>query len=117
MLILYLMILLSLIISSALALLAILIGEKSQKDREKLSPYECGFDPLKHARLPFSLRFFLITIIFLVFDVEIALLLPMGLSLKMSDPYFIIISGLILTLILILGIIHEWNQGALSWIS
>nr|QQQ88795.1 NADH dehydrogenase subunit 3 [Hyalella armata] len=104
------------LISFILCFLSLSLGNKSDKSREKLSPFECGFDPFKKSRVPFSLRFFLVTIIFLVFDVEIALLLPMGLLSASSDPLFVVISGFILMLILILGLIHEWNQGALTWI-
>nr|YP_009515478.1 NADH dehydrogenase subunit 3 [Trinorchestia longiramus]AYB71589.1 NADH dehydrogenase subunit 3 [Trinorchestia longiramus] len=104
------------IISAILIILVLLIGNKSNSDREKLSSFECGFDPFKKARIPFSLRFFLITIIFLVFDVEIALLLPLGVLSFFSDAVFMNISITILTVILILGLMHEWNQGALKWI-
>nr|QQQ88925.1 NADH dehydrogenase subunit 3 [Hyalella franciscae] len=103
-------------ISLILCFLALSLGNKSDKSREKLSPFECGFDPFKKARVPFSLRFFLITIIFLVFDVEIALLLPLGLMMASADLLFVVISGLVLAVILILGLVHEWNQGALTWI-
>jgi NADH-ubiquinone oxidoreductase chain 3 len=101
-------------ISIVLILLAIVVGKKSLIRREKLSPFECGFDPFKKARTPFSLRFFLITILFLIFDVEVALLLPLALLLICSEPYIIIMTATILILILILGLFHEWNQGALA---
>nr|YP_005089242.1 NADH dehydrogenase subunit 3 [Clupeichthys goniognathus]BAL43668.1 NADH dehydrogenase subunit 3 [Clupeichthys goniognathus] len=84
-------------------------------DAEKLSPYECGFDPLGSARLPFSLRFFLVAILFLLFDLEIALLLPLPWANQLPDPThtFLLATG-ILTL-LTLGFIYEWFQGGLEW--
>lgn len=117
MLILFTLTMIAIILSSVLAILALILGDNTYKDREKLSPFECGFDPFKKRHIPFSLRFFLITIIFLVFDVEIALLLPLGLLPKFSENYFITSSAIILTIVLILGLIHEWNQGSLNWIS
>nr|YP_005088628.1 NADH dehydrogenase subunit 3 [Clupeichthys aesarnensis]BAL43603.1 NADH dehydrogenase subunit 3 [Clupeichthys aesarnensis] len=84
-------------------------------DAEKLSPYECGFDPLGSARLPFSLRFFLVAILFLLFDLEIALLLPLPWANQLPNPTqtFLLTTG-ILTL-LTLGLIYEWLQGGLEW--
>jgi NADH-ubiquinone oxidoreductase chain 3 len=65
--------------------LASILSKKSLNDREKTSPFECGFDPINSSRLPFSIRFFLITIIFLIFDVEIALILPIIVIIKVSN--------------------------------
>nr|QQQ88782.1 NADH dehydrogenase subunit 3 [Hyalella kochi] len=103
-------------ISLLLSVLALMLGLKADKSREKVSPFECGFDPFKKSRIPFSLRFFLITIIFLVFDVEVVLLFPLGLLKITSDLVFVGLSGLILMLVLSLGLVHEWNQGGLNWI-
>nr|YP_009870595.1 NADH dehydrogenase subunit 3 [Oryzias celebensis]QKK35904.1 NADH dehydrogenase subunit 3 [Oryzias celebensis]BAH84965.1 NADH dehydrogenase subunit 3 [Oryzias celebensis] len=84
-------------------------------DYEKLSPYECGFDPLGSARLPFSLRFFLVAILFILFDLEIALLLPLpwGDQLPLPLMTFSWASGILL--LLTLGLIYEWLQGGLEW--
>nr|YP_010610973.1 NADH dehydrogenase subunit 3 [Rhingia campestris]YP_010610986.1 NADH dehydrogenase subunit 3 [Rhingia xanthopoda]WAP91807.1 NADH dehydrogenase subunit 3 [Rhingia campestris]WAP91820.1 NADH dehydrogenase subunit 3 [Rhingia xanthopoda] len=96
-------------------LLATFLSKKSYSDREKSSPFECGFDPMSSSRLPFSLKFFLITIIFLIFDVEIALILPMILILNYSNLMIWTLTSIIFILILLLGLYHEWNQGMLNW--
>nr|QGX86634.1 NADH dehydrogenase subunit 3 [Lepidapion squamigerum] len=98
-----------------LILLINLFSKKTFSDREKSSPFECGFDPKNSARLPFSLHFFLIAVIFLIFDVELTLILPMILTMKISNllNYTLIISFFLI--ILIIGLYHEWNQEALNW--
>nr|YP_010159299.1 NADH dehydrogenase subunit 3 [Perlesta teaysia]QRG31745.1 NADH dehydrogenase subunit 3 [Perlesta teaysia] len=95
--------------------LASILSKKSIIDREKSSPFECGFDPKSSSRLPFSLRFFLIAVIFLIFDVEIALLLPLILILPYSNLSTWFTVGLFFLIILLVGLYHEWNQGALEW--
>nr|ACF25835.1 NADH dehydrogenase subunit 3 [Illadopsis cleaveri] len=84
-------------------------------DSEKLSPYECGFDPLGSARLPFSIRFFLVAILFLLFDLEIALLLPLPWATQLQDPTTTLMWASILILLLTLGLVYEWIQGGLEW--
>nr|ALO76537.1 NADH deshydrogenase subunit 3 [Perotis lugubris] len=104
-----------LILSAILMTLASILSKKTFSDREKNSPFECGFDPKSSARLPFSLQFFLIAVIFLIFDVEITLLMPLIITMKICNMmnYFYITSFFIL--ILLVGLYHEWNQGALNW--
>nr|YP_010704298.1 NADH dehydrogenase subunit 3 [Dictyosoma tongyeongensis]WCP11124.1 NADH dehydrogenase subunit 3 [Dictyosoma tongyeongensis] len=84
-------------------------------DHEKLSPYECGFDPLGSARLPFSLRFFLVAILFLLFDLEIALLLPLPWGDQLASPLLTFLWATLVLALLTLGLIYEWLQGGLEW--
>nr|YP_010239118.1 NADH dehydrogenase subunit 3 [Miltogramma oestracea]QTF74378.1 NADH dehydrogenase subunit 3 [Miltogramma oestracea] len=104
-----------LLILLLLMTLASILTKKTIVDREKISPFECGFDPKSSSRLPFSLRFFLITIIFLIFDVEIALILPIIVIMKLSNLFLWTITSIIFLIILLLGLYHEWNQGMLNW--
>nr|YP_001256919.1 NADH dehydrogenase subunit 3 [Reticulitermes virginicus]ABN10476.1 NADH dehydrogenase subunit 3 [Reticulitermes virginicus]ABN10489.1 NADH dehydrogenase subunit 3 [Reticulitermes virginicus]WHM51751.1 NADH dehydrogenase subunit 3 [Reticulitermes virginicus] len=105
----------TIMISTIVMMAATLISKKIHEEREKSSPFECGFDPKNSARLPFSSRFFLIAVIFMIFDVEIALLLPMPITMATSNmKSWMLISSMFL-LILILGLYHEWNQGSLEW--
>nr|YP_271996.1 NADH dehydrogenase subunit 3 [Cobitis sinensis]AAS48072.1 NADH dehydrogenase subunit 3 [Cobitis sinensis] len=84
-------------------------------DAEKLSPYECGFDPLGSARLPFSIRFFLIAILFLLFDLEIALLLPLPWGNQLFNPAGTLLWASAVLVLLTLGLVYEWTQGGLEW--
>nr|APX39894.1 NADH dehydrogenase subunit 3 [Lachnaia cylindrica] len=104
-----------LIIMTALVTVLNLISKKSFMDREKSSPFECGFDPKTSARLPFSLQFFLIAVIFIIFDVEIALLVPLIKSMTSSNVMMFSSIASFFVLILIIGLFHEWKQGALNW--
>nr|YP_010286289.1 NADH dehydrogenase subunit 3 [Ornithomya biloba]UKS08898.1 NADH dehydrogenase subunit 3 [Ornithomya biloba] len=103
------------IITMIMMLVSSILSKKTIVDREKSSPFECGFDPKSSSRMPFSLRFFLITIIFLIFDVEIALLLPIIIIMKTSNLMIWTSTSIIFILILLLGLYHEWNQGMLNW--
>nr|YP_009500785.1 NADH dehydrogenase subunit 3 [Popillia japonica]AXA13797.1 NADH dehydrogenase subunit 3 [Popillia japonica] len=102
-------------ISFILIMLSFTISKKSFMDREKASPFECGFDPKSSARLPFSLHFFLIAVIFLIFDVEITLLIPLILTMKITNITMYTYIALFFLMILLMGLYHEWNQGALNW--
>nr|APX39513.1 NADH dehydrogenase subunit 3 [Cryptocephalus octoguttatus] len=110
----FIILMITIILMIMISLLNI-ISKKTFMDREKSSPFECGFDPKTSARLPFSLQFFLIAIIFLIFDVEIALLIPLIKSLINSNFMSFSLISITFILILILGLIHEWKQGALNW--
>jgi NADH-ubiquinone oxidoreductase chain 3 len=103
-----------LVIRFILCGLALTLSRKSFIDREKLSPFECGFDPQGTSRLPFSLRFYLIALIFLIFDVEIVLMLPLVVLAARVDLWVwgSILIGFIL--VLLLGLYYEWAQGALN---
>nr|AUR26843.1 NADH dehydrogenase subunit 3 [Pardalotus striatus] len=108
------MITLSLTLSIILTALNFWLAQMNP-DSEKLSPYECGFDPLGSARLPFSIRFFLVAILFLLFDLEIALLLPLPWAIQLQSPTTTLMWTSILILLLTLGLIYEWIQGGLEW--
>nr|QZQ52555.1 NADH dehydrogenase subunit 3 [Calliteara horishanella] len=104
-----------LILSNAMMLISIILSKKSFSDREKSSPFECGFDPKSSARIPFSLHFFLITMIFLIFDVEIALIFPIIMIFKSVNFFTWTKISIFFIIILIVGLYHEWNQNMLNW--
>nr|ADC92516.1 NADH dehydrogenase subunit 3 [Pseudorectes ferrugineus] len=108
------MIAMSLGLSLALTALNFWLAQMNP-DSEKLSPYECGFDPLGSARLPFSIRFFLVAILFLLFDLEIALLLPLPWAIQLQTPIITLAWASALILLLTLGLVYEWAQGGLEW--
>nr|YP_009342041.1 NADH dehydrogenase subunit 3 [Lophornis magnificus]AMJ17371.1 NADH dehydrogenase subunit 3 [Lophornis magnificus] len=108
------MLTLSLMLTAILVMLNFWLAQITP-DSEKLSPYECGFDPLGSARLPFSIRFFLVAILFLLFDLEIALLLPLPWAMQLQSPTTTLTWTFIITLLLTLGLMYEWTQGGLEW--
>nr|ASY98384.1 NADH dehydrogenase subunit 3 [Phyllocrania paradoxa]WVH38928.1 NADH dehydrogenase subunit 3 [Phyllocrania paradoxa] len=106
-----------LMISFIVMMLTNFLSKKNIEDREKSSPFECGFDPINSSRLPFSLRFFLIAIIFLIFDVEIALILPMTIIPFKTNIMMWTITSMLFLLVLTMGLYHEWYQGSFEWAS
>nr|YP_009485584.1 NADH dehydrogenase subunit 3 [Amblythyreus gestroi]AVZ00721.1 NADH dehydrogenase subunit 3 [Amblythyreus gestroi] len=107
--------LLSMMIAIMLIIICSIISKKSILDREKSSPFECGFDPKSSSRMPFSIQFFLIAVLFLIFDIEIVIILPMVVTLKISATSTWILTVMLFTFILIAGLFHEWNNGMLEW--
>ena len=93
--------------------LGFLIGSGS-KDAEKLSPYECGFEPFDDTRAKFDVRYYLVAILFIIFDLEIAFLFPWAVSLDTVGRFGLIAMALFLA-ILVVGFIYEWKKGALEW--
>nr|AHK23213.1 NADH dehydrogenase subunit 3 [Lepidocolaptes souleyetii] len=108
------MLILSMSLSIILTMLNFWLAQ-TNPDSEKLSPYECGFDPLGSARLPFSIRFFLVAILFLLFDLEIALLLPLPWATQLQSPLSTLTWTSTIIILLTLGLVYEWAQGGLEW--
>nr|YP_008993097.1 NADH dehydrogenase subunit 3 [Cynoglossus puncticeps]AFB71280.1 NADH dehydrogenase subunit 3 [Cynoglossus puncticeps]WOV66950.1 NADH dehydrogenase subunit 3 [Cynoglossus puncticeps] len=108
------MICITLTLSIILMLVAHLLPDTSP-DFQKLSPYECGFDPMGTARLPFSLHFFLIAILFLLFDLEIALLFPLPWADQLPNTMTPYAYTMVLIILLAGGLAYEWIQGGLEW--
>nr|YP_010454163.1 NADH dehydrogenase subunit 3 [Sepiola affinis]QXJ42192.1 NADH dehydrogenase subunit 3 [Sepiola affinis] len=104
------------ILNMFLLFLGLIINKRSYSDREKNSPFECGFDPSIYTRAPFSMRFFLLAVIFLIFDVEIILLMPLTMNIMNSNTHWPLTSSIIFLIILLMGLLHEWNQGSLNWL-
>ncbi len=83
-------------------------------DPAKNSTYECGFNPFEDARMPFDVRFYLVAILFIIFDLETAFLFPWAISLR-DIGHFGFYSMLVFLFILVIGFIYEWKKGALEW--
>lgn len=80
----------------------------------KLSPYECGFPPFEDTRIPFDVKYYLVAILFIIFDLETAFLVPWGVVLRSIGWHGFVAMGIFLGLLLI-GFIYEWKKGALDW--
>ena len=96
-----------------LIVLGFLLGPR-RPDAAKLSPYECGFEAFEDSRMQFDVRYYLVAILFIVFDLEIAFLFPWAVSLEAVGS-FGMLSMLVFLGILVVGFIYEWKKGALEW--
>ena len=103
----------AMLIGVALLLSAIIIAVR-RPDPEKVSTYECGFDPFDDARMRFDVRFYLVAILFIIFDLEVAFLFPWAVSLK-ETGLFGFWSMMVFLGILTIGFVYEWRRGALEW--
>ncbi len=113
----YLPIVLFLVIAFGLSCLFIILNyllSPKKPDPEKLSAYECGFEPFNDSRMEFDVRFYLVAILFIIFDLEIAFLFPWAISLG-KIGLFGFMSMMIFLFILTVGFIYEWKKGALDW--
>ena len=97
----------AIIIPLLFKILTSLLQIKLQTTKEKISPFECGFDPLSKSRIPFSLRFFLLSVLFLVFDVEVALILPLPLVMEDKSLVSFLLPLSVFIIILVIGLYHE----------
>lgn len=112
----YLIILFVLIVIVILLSISSLLKPQNMKIKyEKLRSFECGFDPSHKIRTPFSLRFFIITVIFLIFDIEVTIMIPIPFGGSLTQFSCFITRNLFLIVLLLGGLFFEWSQGALEW--
>ena len=113
----YLTIVIFLVIALVLSLGFIVLNfafSPKNPDPEKLSSYECGFEPFNDSRMEFDIRFYLVAILFIIFDLEIAFLFPWAITLG-NIGYFGFFSMMLFLFILTIGFVYEWKKGALDW--
>ena len=113
----YIPILIFLGVAAGIGVLLLVLGflfSSGSKDAEKLSPYECGFEPFDESRMKFDVRYYLVAILFIIFDLEIAFLFPWAVSLDVVGTFGLISMGIFLA-VLVVGFIYEWKKGALEW--
>ena len=113
----YLPILLFIVIGLAIGAVAIGVGKvlaPSRPDEQKNSPYECGFEAFEDSRMKFDIRYYLVAILFIIFDLEIAFLFPWAIVLDEIGVFGFWAMMLFLG-ILVVGFVYEWKKGALEW--
>ena len=113
----YFPILLFILIGLAVGVAPMVLGKllgPSRPDPEKLSPYECGFEAFEDARMKFDVRYYLVAILFILFDLEIAFLFPWAVVID-EIGFFGYASMMVFLAILVVGFVYEWKKGALEW--
>lgn len=101
------------LIGSALVTLGFILGPR-RPDSAKLSPYECGFEAFEDSRMQFDVRYYLVAILFIIFDLEIAFLFPWAIALDQIGIFGLVSMAIFLG-VLVIGFIYEWKKGALEW--
>ena len=113
----YAPILIFLLVAGAISVVLLAMGftfGRGRKDPDKLSPYECGFEAFEDSRMRFDVRYYLVAILFIIFDLEIAFLFPWAVSLDTIGRFGLAAMGIFLT-VLVVGFVYEWRKGALEW--
>lgn len=113
----YLPILVFLVLGVLFGVVPVLAGRliaPNRPDADKLAPYECGFEAFEDSRMKFDVRFYLVAIIFIVFDLEIAFLFPWAVALR-DIGMFGFVAMMIFLAVLVIGFIYDWKKGALEW--
>ena len=113
----YFPILMFVLVGIAVGVLPVAMGfilAPRKPDPEKLSPYECGFEAFEDTRMKFDVRYYLVAILFILFDLEIAFLFPWGAAFK-SIGMVGFVSAMVFLAILVVGFVYEWKKGALDW--
>ena len=113
----YAPILIFLVVAGAISIVLLTLGfvlGRGRKDAEKLSAYECGFDAFEDTRMRFDVRYYLVAILFIIFDLEIAFLFPWAVSLDTIGGFGLAAMGIFLA-VLVVGFVYEWRKGALEW--
>ena len=113
----YAPILIFLVVAGALSVILLLLGftfGSGRKDQDKLSAYECGFEAFEDSRIRFDVRYYLVAILFIIFDLEIAFLFPWAVSLDTIGRFGLAAMGIFLA-VLVVGFVYEWRKGALEW--
>jgi NADH-quinone oxidoreductase subunit A len=113
----YAPILIFLIVAGALSVVLLFLGftfGRGRKDAQKLAPYECGFEAFEDTRMRFDVRYYLVAILFIIFDLEIAFLFPWAVSLDRIGGFGLGAMGIFLA-VLVVGFVYEWRKGALEW--
>ena len=113
----YIPVLIFIIVALVFGVAALCVGfalGPRRADDEKLSPYECGFEPFEDARMQFDVRYYLVAILFIIFDLEIAFLFPWAVALK-DIGLLGFFAMMIFLAVLVIGFVYEWKKGALEW--
>ena len=114
---LYFPVLLFILVGIGLGLIMLALGSlvsPNRPDPEKLSPYECGFEAFEDARMKFDVRYYLVAILFILFDLEIAFLFPWAVVLPQIG-FFGFAAMMVFLAVLVVGFLYEWKKGALDW--